>query len=401
MWTNTRNAPFVCARCLSRQSKQARRHQSTANPIPSSSPPLPPPPPSSGAARLTTRRLISVHGADTPKFLQGIITNNVRPGSSSGFYAAFLTAQGKVLHDTFVYPTVGSAWHSQQLGNAPEDPGFLVEVDSEQAEALFKHLKRHKLRSKFQLRLLDEDELHVWSLWKEEERWTAHGGQQDSASRGLLGLTDARAPGMGQRVLVPHGRTSEVLQDVEEASLEAYTIRRYLRGVPEGQREMPRDEVLPMNCNVDIMGGIDFKKGCYLGQELTIRTHHTGVVRRRILPIALYERGGAEAVPESLEYDAYSLPIGSTNMAGVDIKKDDSRKRSTGKIIASVGNVGLGMCRLEQMTDLKVTSEPSPFSPEDRFLAQTISGDEVGIKAFVPDWIRGSIREPRQQKRVE
>lgn len=122
------------------------------------------------------------------------------------------------------------------------------------------------------------------------------------------------------------------------------------------------------------------------------------------MPIALYERDGGTAEPETLEYNPYSpspLDMGSIDLAGVDIKKDDKRKRSTGKIIASIGNIGLGMCRLEQMTDLNVTSEPSLFSPEDKFLAEMIEGHEVGVKAFVPDWVRGSIREPRQQKRVE
>lgn len=399
MFAAIRKTPYICARCLSRQSKQAHRLQSTTSTHP------PPSPPSSGAAKLSNRRLISLHGPETPKFLQGIITNNVRPESTSGFYAAFLTAQGKVLHDAFVYPAIGSEWHLQQHAAKADEPGFLVEVDAEQADVLLKHLKRHKLRSKFQLRLLDDGELDIWSLWREGERWTAHGtGEQESSRRGAISLTDSRAPGMGQRVLVPHGKKNEILHDVEETHLDAYTIRRYLRGVPEGQKEMPRDEVLPMNCNVDIMGGIDFKKGCYLGQELTIRTHHTGVVRRRILPVSLYERDGGTAEPDQLEYDPHAsspLNVGAIDLAGVDIKKDDKRKRSTGKIIASIGNIGLGMCRLEQMTDLKVTSEPSSFSPEDKFLAEMIEGHELGVKAFVPDWVRGSIREPRQQKRVE
>lgn len=386
----SREASYICARCLARQSKHARRQYAT-------SASLPPAPPPSGAAKLTTRRLISLHGAETPKFLQGIITNNVRPESTSGFYAAFLTAQGKVLHDTFVYPTIGSEWHKQQ-GGAEDDAGYLLEVDADQADVLMKHLKRHKLRSKFKLRLLDVGELDVWSLWKEEDRWTAHGTASAQQTAGIVGMSDPRAPGMGQRLILPEKKKDEALQDLEETTLDAYMIRRYLRGVPEGQMEMPRDEVLPMNCNIDIMNGIDFRKGCYVGQELTIRTHHTGVVRRRILPITLSETGAG--VSEKPEYDP-ATTINADEFVGADIKKEDKRKRSTGKIIAGIGNVGLGMCRLEQMTDLKITAEPSPFSPEEKFVAQAGDGSEVGVKAFVPDWVRGSIREPKQQKRVE
>ncbi len=151
-----------------------------------------------------------------------------------------------------------------------------------------------------------------------------------------------------------------------------------------------------MNCNIDIMGGIDFKKGCYIGQELTIRTHHTGVVRRRILPVMLYERGTEP--PSQLVYDP------STTFAKVEhdaeIRRDDVRKRATGKFIAGIGNIGLATCRLEQMSDLKVSGEGSSFSPDDRFLVQATDGREVGVKAFVPDWLRGTIREPKIQKRV-
>ncbi|KAF2216534.1 hypothetical protein CERZMDRAFT_89907, partial [Cercospora zeae-maydis SCOH1-5] len=322
MFTASRETSYICARCLARQSRHARRQYAT-------SASLPPAPPSSGAAKLTSRRLISLNGAETPKFLQGIVTNNVRPESTSGSYAAFLTAQGKVLHDTFIYPTMGSEWHKQQ-GGAEDDTGYLVEVDADQADILMKHLKRHKLRSKFKLRLLDEGELDVWSLWKEEERWTAHGTASTQQVAGIIGMSDPRAPGMGQRLLFPERKKSEALQGLDETSLDAYMIRRYLRGVPEGQLEMPRDEVLPMNCNIDIMNGIDFKKGCYVGQELTIRTHHTGVVRRRILPVTLYETSADAA--ERLEYNP-AATVNARDFIGMDIRKEDERKRSTGKVI--------------------------------------------------------------------
>lgn len=169
-----------------------------------------------------------------------------------------------------------------------------------------------------------------------------------------------------------------------------------MRGVAEGQKEIPREETLPMNANIDLMNGIDFKKGCYIGQELTIRTHHTGVVRRRILPIALYDV--SSSAPEKLEYDSsFSFPAPERE---TDIRKADKRKRATGKFIGSVGNIGLGMCRLEQMTDLVVSGEGSSFNPEDKFTV-AIGEDNLGVKAFVPDWIRGQVRGPKIQKRVE
>ncbi|KAK3109707.1 ccr4 associated factor [Teratosphaeriaceae sp. CCFEE 6253] len=405
-----RRTSYICPRCL--RTQQVHRRTFSASPRTQTSAP-PPAPPTSGAAHLTTRRLISLHGPEPPKFLQGLITANVPSPSprQAGFYAAFLTAPGKVLHDVFVYPTLGSNWHGAAYGEGEkgdEQPGYLVEVDGREVGMLMKHLRKHKLRSKFQVRVLEAEELGVWSLWRGEERWTAHSSSPigTTAEEGRLGLTDSRAPGLGQRLLLPPssqgGSGLPPKLEVEEAPLSAYTIRRYLRGVPEGQHEIPREESLPMNSNIDIMGGIDFKKGCYLGQELTIRTHHTGVVRRRVLPLLLYPHS-QEDPPGKLEYNvSTTLPPGALEGGGqMEIRRDDARKRATGKLIARVGNVGLGMCRLEQMSDLAVSGEGSSFSPEDRFTVEGKDGQGVGVKAFVPDWIRGRVRGARVQRRVE
>ena len=387
--TKTTSSAFICARCLRRS--QRRLYATNADKT------SPPTPPQSGAANLTNRRLLSLHGQDAAKFLQGLVTANIRPESRSGVYTAFLTAPGKVLHDAFIYPTLGSRWHEDV--NKDDEMGYLVEVDGDQAEGLLKHLKRHKLRSKFKLRLLEEGELGIWQMWREDERWTAH--TKAGNEGGVIAMTDSRAPGMGQRLLLtPTSSKSpshKALEGVEEAPLSAYTVRRYLKGVAEGQTEIPREESLPMNCNIDLMGGIDFKKGCYVGQELTIRTHHTGVVRRRILPVQLYER--AHQPPEKLEYDPSSSTTDMPN--NTDVRRDDERARATGKFITGIGNIGLAMCRLEQMSDLVVSGEGSSFSDSDWFKVQGAEGNELGVKAFVPDWIRGQIREPKLQRRVE
>lgn len=285
----------------------------------------------------------------------------------------------------------------------------MIEVDAEQANSVLAQIKKHKLRAKLSVRLLEDGELEAWSVWREEEKWTPHSssfGETFEGDARLLGLVDTRATGMGQRVLLPPGPKSKIaLQDhpvlsgLAEAPLSAYNIRRYMRGVPEGQSEIPRDNTFPMNSNIDTMNGIDFKKGCYVGQELTIRTHHTGVVRRRILPVSLYETD--KEPPEKLEYTpnaAFDPPAHD-----VDIKVVEKRGRP-GKWIAGIGNIGLAMCRLEMMTDLAVTSEPSQFSPGARFVIPTERGGqqlEVGIKAFVPDWLRGKIRTPKTQRRIE
>jgi folate-binding protein YgfZ len=205
---------------------------------------------------------------------------------------------------------------------------------------------------------------------------------------------------MGQRLLLPRGGEAKdtAIGSTEQVPLSVYTLRRYLRGVAEGEDEIPRGESLPMNHNLDLTGAIDFKKGCYSGQELTIRTHHTGVVRRRILPIALYDTDGV--VPDHLEYEPASTLPGAA-LRGNDIRRDDERKRATGSVIAAIGNVGLGMCRLEQMSDLVVSGEGAPFDPASSFFVEGGDGERYGVKAFVPEWMKGKIRAPKLQRRVE
>jgi folate-binding protein YgfZ len=279
-----------------------------------------------------------------------------------------------VLHDVFIYPE-------------KEKDGWLIEVDAKEAERLAKHIKRYKLRAKFDVRLLDAAEKVVWSLWKEapSDQWTAHSldGKEEAVEG--IGCEDKRAPGMGRRIILPAGRKPE--DDVEEVDEGIYRIRRYLKGVPEGQAELIRESSLPQESNIDFMGGIDYRKGCYIGQELTIRTHHTGVVRKRILPVMLY--GNDEAIPDTLEFKP-GVDLSADIPAGASIGRVEKRGRSAGKWVAGVGNIGLGLCRLEIMTDTTIQGESGGYQEGDEFkLEWQLEGCEpamVKIRAFVPPW---------------
>ena len=266
----------------------------------------------------------------------------------------------------------------------------MIDVDAKEAEKLAKHIKRYKLRAKFDVRLLPNDERGVWNIWKDEhDGWTAHGLagdlQEGKGRDGEVGCEDKRAPGMGRRVILEGGKKPE--EDVEETSEEVYRVRRYLKGVPEGQDELIREAALPQESNVDFMGGIDYRKGCYVGQELTIRTHHTGVVRKRILPIMLY--GKDEKEPRELEYRR-GEELGVEGIPReTSIGRWEKRGRSAGKFLTGVGNVGLGLCRLEIMTDVLIQGEAGGYREGDEFKVEW-EGDEgseiVKLKAFVPSW---------------
>lgn len=384
-----------------------------------------PPPPKSAYAHLSSRRLISVAGPDAPKFLHGIITQAVvaepntsggrrfnTPSSaisaanstagSPGFYAAFLNATGRVLHDVFVYrDTLGLSG-----GAGAEGEAFVVEVDAGQVDVLAKHIKRYKLRSKLVCRVLDEGECAAWQVWDSASSLSAAARVKDAVT-----LPDTRAPGMGYRVLRRGDGTGELELDVEKSDDTAYRIHRYLLGVAEGQAEIPREQALPLEANMDVAGGIDFRKGCYVGQELTIRTRHRGVVRKRLLPCLLYP---SSPPPQKLEYNSYigqGQPGEGQELSAEDVPsnisigRDGAKGRSAGTWLRGVGNVGLALCRLQIMTDVELPGETAaaPFDPsKDEFLVkwgadeEGNGGQSVKIKAFVPDWLREKLNEGKE-----
>ncbi|CAJ2506003.1 Uu.00g001330.m01.CDS01 [Anthostomella pinea] len=409
--------PFICSSCrrsqlqTQPQSPPPRRHFSATTGARGAAAPPPPPPPSSGFARLTSRRLISIAGADAPRFLQGIITSSIsaNPRNASaepstprtdGFYSGFLNATGRVLHDVFIYPdTVGAAGDlSLGAGEA-----FIIEVDAERLGDLLRHLRRYKLRSKLKVRALEEGECAAWQVWDDGAPET--GAEMEAPRVGKedgIVLRDTRAPGMGYRVLSKRADGPQL--DMEQTADTAYRIRRYLHGVAEGQGEMIREQALPLDSNMDLMGGIDFRKGCYVGQELTIRTKHRGVVRKRILPCVLYDP--TTPPPQRLEYspDSATQALPAEHIpAGLSIGRDGKKGRSAGNWLSGVGNVGLALCRLQIMTDIELPGETAtaPFDPADEFVMKmgtdedgdADKGRAVKVKAFVPEWLRRRLDE--------
>ncbi|THH12631.1 hypothetical protein EW146_g7514 [Bondarzewia mesenterica] len=258
--------------------------------------------------------------ADDSAFLNGLLSSFVPNPPRGPFLSAFLHAQGRVLYDVFVYTR-----------DAGGHPAYFLEYDSRVASSssdvpgLLGYLKRHVLRSNVRVR--DATEEHdVWAAWGNEpiaswdglRRWNvAQSGaiepQWDKQNQWPWGtedevIRDRRAVGMGLRRLVKKGdrrecahialspvnctrrplmRVAQEAVNHDEASEEDYTLHRIMHGVPEGSLDIPPMQAFPMDSNLDMMGGLDFRKGCYVGQELTVRTYHTGVIRKRILPVML------------------------------------------------------------------------------------------------------------------
>ncbi|KAI4155377.1 MAG: hypothetical protein LQ340_001019 [Diploschistes diacapsis] len=350
-----------------------------------------------GQTYLPSRGLLEVRGRDAPQFLQGLTTANIPcqlPERPAVQYAAFLNAQGRLLQDVFIYrlPPDSPLLDTRSTATGP-DPVFLIEVDANQASTLLKWLRKYKLRSKIALRSVPADELAVSSVWDDGQS-TEHLEKQLEGNAGqanTVATADNRAPGFGLRVL---HRMEERFSSKPRASFRQYTLRRYLHCIPEGQAELPCESALLHESCIDYMGGVDFRKGCYVGQELVIRTQHTGVVRKRILPCILYQDPGNP--PTKLAYEDASVSKGLADSVppGADVKsamEEGKKARSKGKWLAGVGNIGLALCRLEDMVGLGPTGEKT--ENWDRINEWCLDWEDQGAEAkglritgFVPHW---------------
>ena len=335
----------------------------------------------SAITSLPHRQLVSVSGHDAPKFLQGLTTNNVDPSRPSGWYSAFLNAQGRVLWEGFIYPT---------KTKENSDWSCVIEVDRNEAKRLISHLKRHKLRSKVAIRALDTEELAVWAAWGTAQDLDVDAGTHDFSDKHTIYLEDPRLKGLSHRFLLPSGKQDlpvlkEPFSQLERVSPDEYLRRRYMHGIAEGSLEIIPEHSLPHESNLDHLNAIDFRKGCYVGQELTIRTQHTGVVRKRILPVDLYNTDNVMPDPAAV---AETIPHGAS------IKATGS-KRPAGKWLTGKNSIGLAVCRLSQMTDMIVGPEESQYIEGREFGVLNEDALQIKLKASVPDWLRVKERAKR------
>lgn len=215
---------------------------------------------------LPHRSVIAVSGADRVEFLQGLISNDttkVAPGQA--IWAALLTPQGRFLNDMFVADA--------------GDETLLLETERERAPALAKKLKMYTLRSKATV----EDRSATMEVA------VAFG---DDASKalgldGTISFADPRLEALGVRVIAPAGQAAALLtgRGFAEAPLAAYDSLRLALGVPDGSRDLTVEKALLLENGFDELNGVDWKKGCYMGQELTARTKYRALIRKRLFPV--------------------------------------------------------------------------------------------------------------------
>ncbi|XP_032577930.1 putative transferase CAF17 homolog, mitochondrial isoform X1 [Drosophila sechellia] len=230
---------------------------------------------------LGNRELIRVHGAEVVPFLQGLATNDVAriqsPGGPASMYAHFLNKAGRLLYDTILYRT-----------NNPET--ILVECDREASSDFRRHLRTYRVRRRIEVDSVD-DEYTPWVLFNLKDASEAVPNPHPD----LFVSPDPRLHVLGTRILAPTdmdwSKLSKCFTDFGTATAassdNSYQLLRYKQGVGEGCSELPPGKCFPLEANADYLHGVSFHKGCYVGQELTARVHHSGVIRKRYMPIRL------------------------------------------------------------------------------------------------------------------
>jgi folate-binding protein YgfZ len=279
-------------------------------------------------ALLPDRGVVRVAGADAEKFLNGIVTADLTAlASQAAVHAALLTPQGKMLFEFFVAKAPGGA--------------FLLETARGMADGLVTRLKLFMLRAKVEAE-------NVSSAYEVAAAWD---GDPPARAKRIV-YADPRLGAMGNRVLaaVPpgFGAASGAEGNAEWVPTETYHAHRIALGVPEAGRDFPLGDTFPHEADLDLLNGISFSKGCFVGQEVVSRMKHRGNVRKRVVPV----EGGAPL--------RSGAPI---TVGGSEI----------GRIGSVAGMRGLAIIRLDRAAEASAKG-------------QVILADGVAISLRKPDW---------------
>jgi folate-binding protein YgfZ len=253
------------------------------------------------AALLDDRRVIRVSGPDAAHFLHNVVTGKIEglePGAAA--YAALLAPQGKILADFLILAT---------------DDGFLIDTPATVAGDLIRRLKLYRLRAKAEIEEMPG--LAVATYW-------------DTTTPPAGAFADPRLAALGFRAFGP---ADAALPSGAVAATDWHAHRIAL-GVPEGGRDFAFGDAFPHEADMDRLGGVDFKKGCYIGQEVVSRMQHRATVRSRVVPVAI--EGPAPA-------------------AGSEIRAGE---RPLGTMGSSAGDRGLAMLRLDRAAEAMAAGQP-------------------------------------------
>ncbi|XP_038654428.1 putative transferase CAF17 homolog, mitochondrial [Scyliorhinus canicula] len=295
---------------------------------------------------LKHRQLVRLQGRDCSPFLQGLVTNDVEAlvsGGRDSLYCHLLNLQGRTLFDVILY---------RLHKNQEEEPTILLECDATLLDAVQKHLKVYKIRKKVGISPCPD--LSLWTILPFAQSSKTGNTLEVNEKKVVVCTRDPRTDAMGWRlVLSKIDNPLDIVPESHLGEIQDYHRYRYAIGIAEGVKDLPSGEAIPLESNLVYMNGISFTKGCYIGQELTARTHYTGVIRKRLMPVQLGNPLPPNSVPEKAQIVSES-------------------GKSAGRLRSYMGDVGLAMIRLA------FANEPLQL--------RTAGDAPVQLKASVPDW---------------
>jgi folate-binding protein YgfZ len=277
-----------------------------------------------GYVSLPDRGVLALQGGDVRPFLQGLISNDVaQVQADRAVYGALLTPQGKFLFDFFIVQDSGR---------------LLLEAEAARLGELQRRLLMYRLRSKVDIDDCSEH-FEVVALIGDDPAAALGLPDLPGAARALdegLVFVDPRLPRLGARALLPRDTARATLAALgfEAVEREAYERLRLTLGVPDGSRDLVVEKATLLESGFEELHGVDFDKGCFVGQELTARMKYRGLVRKRLLPVTF-----AGAPP----------PAGTVIRLG---------QREAGEMRSGIEGQGLALLRLEHVEKAKADGMP-------------------------------------------
>jgi folate-binding protein YgfZ len=236
---------------------------------------------------LDARGVLRVAGEDRRGFLQGIVSNDVaKAGPDRALWSAFLTPQGKFLHEFFL-----AEWHD----------AFLLDCEAARLADLQRRLSIYKLRSKVVLEDASE-EFAVAVLFGPgtlESLGLSEAPGSAAPFAGGLAYVDPRLAALGARALLPRAGAAAALKAAgfRLATPADYDRVRISLGVPDGSRDLEVEKSILLENGFDELHGVDWDKGCFMGQELTARTKYRALIKKRLMPVEIEGPAPAPGTP--------------------------------------------------------------------------------------------------------
>jgi hypothetical protein len=294
------------------------------------------------AALLPDRGVVKVAGDGARHFLHGLVTADVldlAPGTAR--FCALLTPQGKIIADFIAIEAP-----------AESGGGFFLDVPRALGAVLIEKLNLYKLRAKVTIEDLSAT-LGVVAAW--DGSGTTENG---------LCYADPRLPALGLRAMIPPQLAAATADELGAALVDAreYEAHRIALGVPSGGADFRYGDAFPHETDMDQLGGVDFTKGCYVGQEVVSRIEHRGTARTRAVPV---------------RYDGAAPESGAAVMAGA---------LQVGSLGSAAGGRGVALLRLDRVAEAMSRGEE-------------LSAGGVPIRLVKPDWARFAF--PGESKAAE